>query len=187
LSQFEYITVLTSFVVAVGVSQLISGWGRLYLNRHTAAPYPLQVMASVLLLVALLQSIWGYWGFRNVDWDFGRFIAVLSPLLPLVGATYLVIPPEGGTPSASKSPREHYFAVHRVIFSLLAAWVALGTAAELALVEPALHLGQMVRVVAVILLLALGLTVRPALHWAGLAVLVTLQLLFVGIVTPTLD
>ena len=57
LSQFEYITVLTSFVVAVGVSQLLSGWGRLYLTRSTDPPYPLQVTASTLLLVALLQSI----------------------------------------------------------------------------------------------------------------------------------
>ncbi len=83
MSQFEYITVLTSFVVAVGVSQLLSGGGRLYLNRRTAPPYPHQLAASVLLLVALLQSIWGYWAFRDVSWDFGRFLVVLAPLLPL--------------------------------------------------------------------------------------------------------
>ena len=187
MSQFEYITVLTSFVVAVGVSQLLSGWGRLYLNRNTARPYPLQIMASVLLLVALLQSIWGYWGFRNVTWDFGRFIVVLTPLLPLVGAAYLVIPPASGTVSDSTSPRDHYFAVHRVIFSLLAMWVALGSVAELVLVEPTPHLGHAVRLIGVIVLLGLGLTARPAFHWAGLAVLATLQLLFVRIVTPALD
>ena len=186
MSQFEYITVLTSFVVAVGVSQLLSGWGRLYLNRSTESPYPLQVTASVLLLVALLQSIWGYWGFREVDWDFGRFIIVLAPLLPLVGATYLIIPPAGSAASDSASPREHYFSVHRVIFALLAVWVVLGTIAELALVEPALHLGQVVRLVAVILLLGLGLTSQPRLHWVGLGVLATLQLLFVRLVTPAL-
>ncbi len=186
MSQFEYITVLTSFVVAVGVSQLLSGWGRLYLNRRTAPPYRLQVAASVLLLVALLQSIWGYWAFRAVSWDFGRFLVVLAPLLPLVGATYLIVPPVGDTPGGSPSPQEHYFAVHRVLFSLLAAWVALGTVTELVLVEPALHPGQLVRLVAVALLLALGLTARPALHWAGLAVLATLQILFVRLVTPSL-
>ena len=90
MSQFEYITVLTSFVVAVGVSQLISGWGRLYLNRATAPPYPLQIVASALLLIGLLQSLWGYWGFRDVSWDFGRFLVVLAPLLPLVGGGLMV-------------------------------------------------------------------------------------------------
>jgi hypothetical protein len=104
LSQFEYITVLTSFVVAVGVSQLLSGWGRLYLNRSTASPYPLQVTASALLLVALLQSICGYWGFRNIDWDFRRFIIVFAPLLPLVGVTYLIIPPAGVASMRFKEP-----------------------------------------------------------------------------------
>lgn len=187
MSQFEYITVLTSFVVAVGVSQLLSGWGRLYLLRSTAPPYPLQVTASVLLLIALLQSIWGYWGFRQVSWDFGRFLIVLAPLLPLVGATYLVLPPATDASSASPAPRDHYFAVHRVIFSLLAAWVALGTLAEFVLVETSLHLGQAVRLVAVALLFTLGLTARPALHWVGLAILVTLQLLFIRIVTPILE
>jgi hypothetical protein len=121
-----------------------------------------------------------------VSWDFGRFLIVLAPLLPLVRATYLVIPPAVGTSIEPLSPREHYHAAHRMVFALLAAWVALGTVAELALVEPALHLEQLVRLLAVTLLLALGSTARPALHWAGLVVLVNLQLFFIRIVTPVL-
>jgi hypothetical protein len=187
LSQFEYITVLTSFVVAVGVSQLLSGWGRLYLGRKTNAPYALQVTASGLLLLALLQSIWGYWGFREVSWDFGRFLIVLAPLLPLVGAAYIVLPPAIGTSSASPSPRDHYYEVHRAIFILLAAWIALGTIAEFTLVEPRLHLGQGLRFAGVVLLVVLGFTTRPVLHWWGLAVIAVFQLLFVRIVTPILD
>ena len=186
MSQFEYITVLTSLVVAVGVSQLLSGWGRLYVGRKTAPPYALQVAASALLLLALVQSIWGYWGFRNVSWDFGRFLIVLAPLLPLVGATYIVLPRTEGASAPSQSPRDHYFEVHRAIFLLLAAWIALGTIAELALVEPELHLGQAVRFVGVVLLIALGFTTRPELHWSGLLVLAALQIAFVRIVTPIL-
>ncbi len=187
MSKFEYITVLTSLVVAVGVSQLISGWGRLYLNRSEARPYALQAAVSVLLLVALLQSTWGYWGFRDASWDFFRFMLALAPLLPIVGASYLILPRGEGPTGSSRSPRDHYFAVHRVVFLLLAAWIALGTIAELALVEPELHLGQGVRLVATILLLALAFTRRPSLHWAGMALLAILQLLFVLFVTPVLD
>jgi len=184
LSQFEYITVLTSFVVAFGVSQLLAGWGRLYLNRANAPPYPLQLAASVLLLIALLQSLWGYWNFRDVEWDFGRFLVVLAPLLPLVGAAYLILP--SGAPGTSSNPREHYLAVHRVIFGLLAVWVLLGTVTEFVLVEAQLHEGQVFRLVAVALLFALGMTSRPALHWVGLVGLGSLQALFVLFVTPTL-
>ena len=153
------------------MSQLLSGWGRLYLGRKTKAPYPLQVTASGLLLLALLQSIWGYWGFREVSWDFWRFLIVLAPLLPLVGAAYIVLPPASGDPSAAPSPRDHYYDVHRALFILLAAWVALGTIAELTLVEPRLHFGQGLRFVGVVLLVALGFTTRPMLHWWGLAVI----------------
>lgn len=187
MSQFEYITVLTSFVVAVGMSQLLSGWGRLYLARKSEPPFPLQVAASVLLLIALLQSIWGYWGFRDVSWDFARFLLVLAPLLPLVVATYLVLPPPISSSTARPSPRDHYFAVHRAVFLLLATWIALGALAEFVLAERHLHLGQGVRVVAVALLIGLGFTTRPAVHWVVLTLLGVGQLLFIRIVTPILE
>ena len=183
MSRFEYVTVLMSFVVAFGVSELLAGWGRQYLHRGEARPFPLQMVASVLLLVALLQSVWGYWGFREVAWGFGGFLLALSPLLCLVGAAYLLFPPA----SSDVPAEQHYFSVSRAIFVLLAAWVALGTVAEWALVETSFHPGQVVRLVAVPMLIGLGFAERPALHWIGFAALAVLQAIFVGTVTPTLS
>ena len=73
MSELENVIGLMSFIVAFGASELLSGWGRQYIARAEARPYPLQLVASVLLLVALLQTSWGYWGFRFVPWGFGSF------------------------------------------------------------------------------------------------------------------
>ncbi|MEM7412172.1 MAG: hypothetical protein AAF430_18230 [Myxococcota bacterium] len=187
MSQFEYVTVLTSFVVAVGVSDLLSGWGRLYLHRASVAMFPLQLAASALLLLALLQSIWGYWGFRDVAWNFGGFLLALSPLLPVVAAAHLITPPATGSSGQPADPETHYHSVFRAIFTLLATWVALGVVAELFLAGPDLHFGQLVRGLAIVLLLALRLTSNTSVHWAGLVLLALLQVAFIGTVTPALE
>ena len=185
MSEFEYVVVLMSFIVAFGASELLSGWGRQYLGRARAKPYPLHIFASVLLFFSLLQSLWGYWGFRSVSWDFGDFILALLPLLPLVGAAGIIMPPREQS-ATDPDLKQHYLSVYRAIFVLLAMWVALGTIAELLLVEPSLHLGQAVRLVGTLLLLGLSFTAKPAAHWAGLTTLMVLQLTFVITVTPKL-
>ncbi len=184
VSQFEYVIVLMSFIVAFGASEILSGWGRQYLDRSEARPFPLQLAVSVLLLGALLQTVWGYWGFRAVHWNFGSFLLALLPLLPLVGAAGIVLPPAGATDRAE--PRAHYFSVCRAIFLLMAAWVALGTLAEFALVEATLHVGQAVRLAAVAMLIALSFSSNEKVHWGGLVLLTALQVSFIRAVTPAL-
>ena len=174
-----------SFIVAFGASELLSGWGRQYLARADAKPYPLQLVASALLLGALLQTVWGYWGFRSVSWGFGSFLLALLPLLPLVGAAGIIMPPAGQS-AAETDPKQHYLAVYPAVFRLLATWIALGTIAELVLVEASLHLGHAVRLVGVLLLVGLSFTPNPTIHWAGLALLAALQAAFVRMVTPAL-
>lgn len=185
MSEFEFVIVLISFIVAFGASEILSGWGRQYLGRAKAKPYPLQLVASAVLFGALLQTVWGYWGFRSVSWGFGSFVLALLPLLPLVGAAGIIMPPEANF-AAQTDTRQHYNSVYRAIFSLLALWVVLGTITEIVLVDSAIHLGQVVRIAGVLVLVGLSLTPNPAVHWAGIGLLATLQLVFVRIVTPTL-
>jgi hypothetical protein len=64
VSRFEYVTVLMSFVVAFGVSEILSRWGRQFLERERVRPYPLQLFASFLLLILLLLNRPGFAGGR---------------------------------------------------------------------------------------------------------------------------
>jgi len=185
MSQFEFVVVLFSLVVAFGVSELLAGWGKAYASRIRRRPYGLQIVATALLLIALLQSLWGYWGFRDVEWTFWLFLIALSPLLVLVAATYLITPDFDLDSGADA--RTHYFSVAPGVMVLLATWIALGAVAEFTLVSSSFHLGQAVRVVGVGLLLALSRSSQPIHHWLGYAALAILQFSFVRIVTETLS
>ncbi len=184
VSQFEYATVLFSFVAAFGVSELLAGWGRQYRHRSEVRPDPLQLLASLLVLLALLQSIWGSWGFRDVEWTFGAFLLALSPLLPVAGAATLIHPP--AQERSITSHREHYFSIHRAAFGLMAAWVVLGAVAEVVLLEVVPHVGQALRALGLVLLVVLAVSKQPRVHWVGLLLLAGLQAGFVAAVTPAL-
>jgi hypothetical protein len=187
LSQFEFVTLLFSLVVAFGVSELLAGWGRSYKNRLISRPYPLQLAASGLLLVGLLQSLWGYWGFRDVVWTFWLFLVALAPLLALAATTFLISPSVHAPTVEMVDPKTHYFDVAPAIFLLLAAWVTLGMLAEMTLLGMSFHLGQAVRLIGVPLLLVLSRSSNPAIHWVGLSLLAVLQMAFVRVVTPGLS
>ncbi len=187
MSQFEFVTLLFSLVVAFGVSELLAGWGRSYRNRLISRPYPLQMAATGLLLVALLQSLWGYWGFRDVVWTFWLFLVALAPLLTLAATTFLISPTARAPTVEIVDSKTHYFDVAPAIFILLAAWVSLGMLAESILVGMSFHLGQAVRLITLLLLLSLSRSSNPAIHWVGLSLLAVLQMAFVRLVTPGLS
>ena len=110
----------------------------------------------------------------------------LFPLLSLVGAAGFVLP-EAGRKSIRMTPKDHYESVYKAIFILLAIWIGLGTVTELVLVGTSFHMGQVIRVLAVLMLVGMTFTSRLTIHWIGLVFLAILQLVFVGIVTPPLD
>jgi len=185
MSEFEFVLVLMSFIVAFGASELLSGWGYVYLNRVACKPYALQLVSSVLLFFALIQSLWGSWGFRSVSWDFVTFVIALLPLLPIVGAAGIILP-RATTSGQEVDSRQHYESVYHAVFSLLALWIVLCAIAEIMLLEATLHVGQFSRLLGTLILLGLCFTSKPVVHWVGLVALTTLQLVFVGVVTPSL-
>ena len=185
MSQFEFVTILYSLVVAFGVSEILAALGRILRDRARVPPFPPQVFALLLLLLALLQSLWGYWGFSDVEWSFWRFLVAFLPLLALSIATSIAIPEE--SQSGNDSRKEQYFSTTGLVLPLIAVWVLLGTVAEFTLSDFTWHAGQLVRFGAVVILFALSRSRSPRAHSIGLLVLGALQLAFVEVVTPALN
>ena len=185
MSRFEFVTIIYSLVVAFGVSELLAALGRA-LRDHVATPvFVPQVLALLLLFFAFLQSLWGYWGFRNVDWSFWLFLAAFLPLLTLSIATSISIPAQRG--DGSPTMEQHYFSSIRLVLPLLALWIVLGAVAELMLTPPIWHLGQAVRLIAILILIVLMKSRSESLHTIGLTLLGICQLVFVEAVTPALS
>jgi hypothetical protein len=180
LGQFEYVTTLVSFVVAFGVARLLAGWARQYALRAQTRIYPLQVAASALLLIALLQSTWAFWIYRDITWTFLTFLGMLLTQLALVGASALIHPPDGHFSSI----RDYYFDVRHAVFGLTAAWLALGGVLAFFLRPSITVVASFEDVVAIraaslCIFAVLAWSDRPAYHWVGFAALAALQIWFI--------
>lgn len=184
MSQFEFVVVLMSFVVAFAISEILAGWGRQFAQRERVKASGLQLVASALLLLALVQAVWGYWGYRELEWTLLRFLVAFIPLLVLSTAPFFITPhiSESGIADAG----DHYFRVRPLLFGIMGAFVLLNALTELVLSGPAPLGAQAIRLVAVALFVWLAVSRDPRIHRAGLTVLLILQAVFAWTVTPAL-
>ena len=187
MSAFEFVTVLYSLVVAFGVSEILAAFAR-FLRARVREGTPLfapLIAALVLLLQGLLQSLWGYWGYRDSTWSFGGFLIAILPLLLLSIATSVAIPDPGEANRDDSAA--HYYGVAPLVYPLVAAWIVFGLVAELVLVTPSFHAGQGVRLIGVAVLIVLARIRSDAIHLGGLILLSLLSFAFAEFVTPSLN
>jgi uncharacterized membrane protein len=93
MDEFEYITVLLSIILGLGVTQLLSGFARLLRDGRSLARAWWVIVIVLTLLIGILQVWWVSFIWRDVqDWTFFGYIAfmVLPVLLYLLA--YLVFP-----------------------------------------------------------------------------------------------
>lgn len=91
---FNYLTVMVSVVVGLGLTQLLAGIGNFVQIRRRVAFYWLHTGWVGLLIILHLHMWWSFWVLREVaEWTYGTFVFVL------IGPATLVIA------SPSPSPR----------------------------------------------------------------------------------
>jgi hypothetical protein len=177
MSRFEYLSVLCSIVIALGLSEVVSTWGRALRERARVRFYWLHAFWSAFTILLTIQFWWGFWEFRVVEhWSFVGLVAVVSECLVLVLAAIVLLPNlEGARPL---DLRVHYFAQCRLYFGLGAVLLL-----QLALVDawvggqPFVHAENAVRLPG--LLIAALAAARPSekLHTA---IAVSASVLFAG-------
>ena len=100
MDAFSYLSVLISIVLGLGVTQLLTGFGRLIEARDRVRSYgPVLIWAGVILLIHI-QTWWVMFGLRaHQDWTFGAFLMVLLQPLVLYLLAALALPTDfGGSP-----------------------------------------------------------------------------------------
>ena len=111
MTQFEFLTVAISIVLALGLVRLVDG---LSSAIDPARRYWLHLAALGYLILVHLFFWWSLWIFRkDVSWDFGRFAFVILGALILYFQASAVIP---RNPEGIASWKEHYFRIHRRLF-----------------------------------------------------------------------
>lgn len=178
MSHFEYVMVIVSIILGLGLTLVLRGLSKLMRSDH---PPAVVVLYGVFLLMTHLQTWWGLWDAREIgQWTQVRFVLVAVYPCILYAMSELMLP------MASRPEtdwRAHFLSVRRWYFSLQAILVLAGVMLTwLMLSVPLLHPYRLVQLGILILsLLALTTERLRVQFWIAVSLIVVLtvgQLLF---------
>jgi hypothetical protein len=157
MSEFEFISVLVSIVVAFGMAELIIGWGRLIRARANISKPFFFIGWSVWLLLLMVFHYLGIWEYQAVDFhSVGQLVLLLSPPIVLVLLTFVLTPEARG--ARDLDLEAHYFDVRYWFFALVGVFLSLSLVADMLLPNFAeFWMARMVQ--AVIIAVSIGLAV----------------------------
>jgi hypothetical protein len=117
----EYLSVLVSIVVGLGLSHLLSSAGKLLSRRQRVRVYAPAVMNALLVFLAHIQFWWGSFNFGSrIEGNFFAFLVfLLSPIL-LYLAAVLALPELDQDDHDEVSLRDHYYQARPWFYGLVA-------------------------------------------------------------------
>ncbi|WP_420129893.1 hypothetical protein [Longimicrobium sp.] len=115
----EYLSVLVSIIVGLGLSHLLSSVGKLLSRRRRVRVYMPSVVAAVIVFLAHVQFWWGSFEFgRRIESNFFAFLVFLLTPILLYLIAVLVLPELDQDDSGEVSLRDHYFEARPWFFGL---------------------------------------------------------------------
>lgn len=123
MDKAEYLSVLVSIVVGLGLSQLLSGFGRMLVARQRVRMYGVSLGAAAIVFLAQVQFWWSTFNYDRAILDnfFSFLVFLLAPIL-LYLLSVLVLP-DFDDDVATISMYDHYYAVRPWFFGIGAATV----------------------------------------------------------------
>lgn len=116
--EFQYLTVLVSIVLGLGITQLLTNVGRLAQARGRVRGYWPAALWVGLLFVILVQSWWAIYGLRDYrGWTFLAFLVVLMTPTSLFLMAALALPEVDVRSAETVDLRAHYYAQARWFFA----------------------------------------------------------------------
>jgi hypothetical protein len=117
MDTFNYLSVLISIILGLGITQLLSALGRSLEYRDKDRLYWPSIAWFIVLLLAHIQTWWSFFGLKDhASWNFLQFVFVLLQPIGLYLLSVLTLPSPG---SDSTNLKTWYFANRRVFFILL--------------------------------------------------------------------
>lgn len=180
MSEFEYLSVLISIIVALALSEIFSGWGRMIRHRDHVTVYWVHLLAMAISAVFIIQYWWAAWLYKGIVVDFfDYFVILLAPLTFVLLA--LVITPQISETS-TRDCRAYYFKNCRWIYFLAVLVLLELVVADLVIRgEFPITVRNLIRVIAMIFLLLLGYFKNEWFHGITLVTLAVLQILFMAL------
>lgn len=128
MTLFEFLMVLVSIIVGLGIAEVLTGVARLIRSRDSTSRYWIHSCVVALVFFALIQQWWELWNLRDVpEWTFLSLILMLTGPMGLFLIAHLIFPES----LKGADLRNHYYESIRPI-----GWLAAFTVLFAALFRP---------------------------------------------------
>lgn len=125
MSIFEFVMVLVSIIIGLGIAEILNGVAGQIRSRDTTRVYWLHSVLVVAVFLALIQQWWEIWGLNAIaSWTiFGLLMMLGAPV-----CFYLVAHVLFPQPIRDTDLRNYYYSEMKPVWLLLCLAVILGTA-----------------------------------------------------------
>jgi hypothetical protein len=129
MDNFNYLAVLISIILGLGITHLLSGLGRWVESRFSFPAYAPTILWVITLLVIHVQTWWTMYGMRHhLDWTFLQFVVVLLQPITLFLLAAVVLP---GPTSAVHDLKSNYFSQRHWFFGLFITLLAVSVCKDI--------------------------------------------------------
>jgi hypothetical protein len=126
MNAFDYLSVLISIILALGMTRVLGGVGEMLQARSHRRIYWVHAVWVVNLFLYLVIAWWIFYRWRDQQpWRFFLFVFVLISPTILYLASLLLFPREGDIDRAVDY-KTHYYANHRAFFKGVPHFLGLG-------------------------------------------------------------
>lgn len=133
MSLFEFLMVLVSLIVGLGIAEILTGIARQIRFRRSSVGYWVHSCGVTIIFFALLQNWWELWVLRDAnEWVFSGLVLMLLPPAGLYLIAHLIFP----DPIHGANFKDYY---HREMYPVW--WLAVLVAIASTLFKP-LAFGQ---------------------------------------------
>lgn len=124
MNLFEFLMIILSLIVGLGVAEILSGVARALKSRADQRIPWLHIVATLAVFFALLQTFWESWGLRTVDvWSFPAMLLMLGSPICLYLMAYVLFPEHDERSGLD----DYYFQRARTLWPLAGLTVIIGT------------------------------------------------------------
>jgi len=118
MDAFNYLSVLISIILALGMTRVLAGVGEMLQARSRRRIYWVHAVWIVNLFLYLVVAWWIFYRWRNQQpWTFFLFLFVLISPTILFLASLLLFPSEGALDQFIDY-KKHFYANHRAFFAI---------------------------------------------------------------------
>lgn len=121
---FEFLMILLSLIVGLGLAEILTGFGRMLRERREDQLSWVHSALAAAVFFGLLQTFWESWGLRSVtEWTFPAMLLMLGSPILLLTIAHILFP----TRLEQVDLEEYYFTNPRLPWGLAAATVIVST------------------------------------------------------------